>query len=160
MTRAAAQACARSRAVVGRWAHTPTRTRGGGRCRLLGVGKQKVQSVVGVSKIRKNGRDCTARREGSPAHQLFLSPLAAGWCTFIHMGLRPSVGRPGGGRTQCASHPRPTETRARSRGSAHTGGRLSFGRLASSGVTPVGLLERYEDTSSPLSHRFVGCCGS
>ena len=31
----------------------------------------------------------------------------------------------------CASHSRPTETRARSRGSARAGGRLSFGRLAS-----------------------------
>ena len=40
-------------AVVGRWAHMPTRTRGGGRCRLLGVGKHKTQSVVGVSKTRK-----------------------------------------------------------------------------------------------------------
>ena len=31
---------------------------------------------------------------------------------------------------------------------------------SNSGITPVGLLERYEDTSSPPSHRPVGCCGS
>ena len=46
------RAGARALAVVGRWAHTPTRTRGG-RCRLLGLGKHKIQSVVGVSKTRK-----------------------------------------------------------------------------------------------------------
>ena len=83
------------------------------------------------SKFQKHEKrpHCTARREGSPAHPLLLSPLAgippsSTWA----FGLR-SAGL--GGRTQCASHPRPTETRARPRGSAHTGGCLSFGRLAS-----------------------------
>ena len=31
---------------------------------------------------------------------------------------------------------------------------------SNSGITPVGLLERYKGTSSPPFHRPVGCCGS
>ena len=49
------RAGARVLAVVGQWwAHTPTPTRTrGGRCRLLGLGKHKIQSALGVSKTRK-----------------------------------------------------------------------------------------------------------
>ena len=127
------RAGARARAVVGRWAHTrtPTRTRGG-RCRLLGL--ENTQNSVRSWGFKNTKKTAATALPGvkSSAPAVVKS---AGWCTSTGhgpstFGLR-SAGLGGGSRTQCASHPRPTETRARSRGSAHAGGRLSFGRLAS-----------------------------